>query len=454
MEHALPRNPDALIVGAGVGGSVAARRLADAGLRVLLIDREPAADVGRKVCGNGIADDGVESIARYTERPSGAEIATRVTRGTIVLKDGTTTIEIPKGGVVLNRLVFGQRLLADAIEAGAIFRDRCSCVGWSDRTDNSVRLRDDGGAESDVTARVVIDASGYRAVLTRGGGPSHPDPISREDVATGYREIVPLTEPLERPDDATIVLAPEGARGGYGWIFPMGYRLANVGIGAPLAAARAPIRDTYRLFVDSQDKLHAADPVEAGGGLLPFRRPLGTFVGDGFMSVGDAACHANPLHGGGITPAVIAAGMASDVAARALGDGDVSTAALWPYNVAFMREVGCSHAGQDFVRRFLDSLTDADFMFVTREFARADLMMKTFGRGGARPRLRAAFGILARAVRRPRLATTLVRAGQLLDKIQKTYLDYPDSPSRFESWFGQVEFQRRSLARITTGGEQ
>lgn len=452
MKHAFPRSLDAVVVGAGMAGSVAARRLAESGFRVLLIDRGSAADVGRKVCGNGIADDGLESIGRYTEGPSGAEIARRLTRGTIILKDGTTTIEIPKGGIVLNRLLFGQRLLADAIEAGVIFRDRCSCVGWSDRTDNSVRLRD-GGGESDVTARMIIDASGYRAVLTRTGGPSHPDAITREEVAVGYREIVPLTEPLERPDDATIAIAPEGARGGYGWIFPMGDRLANVGIGAPLAAARTPIRDTYRLFVNSQERLYATDPVEAGGGLLPFRRPLATFVGDGFMSVGDAACHANPLHGGGITPAIIAAGMASDVAAGALADGDVSAATLWPYNVAFMREVGARHAGQDFVRRFLDSLSEADFLFLTREFARADLMMKTFGKGGTRPRLRAAFRILSRAAKRPRLASMLIRAGQLFDKIQGTYLDYPDSASRFESWLGEVEFQRRTLARVITGGE-
>jgi digeranylgeranylglycerophospholipid reductase len=443
---------DVLVVGAGTGGAVAARRLAEEGLRVLLVDRAAAADVGRKVCGNAIGEDGLSVLSRYVETPEGPEVARRLSHGTLILEDASA-IRIPKGGVILNRLLFGQRLLADAIDAGAVFHDRSSCVGWGDRPSNRVRLRDESGHEADTAARIVIDASGFRAVLTRTGGTSYPDAVSRGDVAIAYREVVPLVEPLDRPDDAIVVLAPKMARGGYGWVFPMGDRLANVGIGAPLATIDRPIREVYNEFVAAQSWLHVSDPIEAGAGLLPIRAPLATFVGDGFMCVGDAACQTDPLHGGGISPSIVGAHLAADTAARVLKSGDTSAEALWEYNVSFMREVGARHAGQDFLRRFLDSVADDDLLFLAREFGSSHLLTTTFRPDGALPRLRSAFRVLSRAATRPRLAGTLVRTGQLCERIQQTYLDYPDSIEGLDAWLGLVEFQRRAHARAVRGGE-
>lgn len=452
MGDSRTRSWDALVVGAGIGGAIVARRLAEGGFHTLLIDKEPSDGVGRKVCGNAIGEDGLAVVSRYRECPDGAEVAKHLSHGTLILEDGTE-IRIRKGGVILNRLLFGQRLLAAAAEAGAVFRDRSSCAGWSDRAANRVRIRSGKGDEADVEARVVIDASGFRAVLTRAGGLCYPDEVTRDDVAVAYREIVPLNRPLDRPDDAIIVLKPRLARGGYAWVFPMGDRLANVGIGGALTCIKRPVREVYGEFIESQEWLEVADPIEAGTGLLPIRAPLATFVGDGFMSVGDAACQTDPLHGGGISPAIVAANLAADTAVQALADGDASTRALWSYNVAFMREVGARHAGQDFLRRFLDSVSADDLLLLAREFGSGHLLTTTFLPDGAMPRLRTAFKVLGKAVTRPRLAGMLVRAGQLCEKIQHTYLDYPESVDGLESWLGQVEYQRRAHTRVARGGE-
>ena len=73
-------------------------------------------------------------VSRYIESPEGAEVARRLSHGTLILEDGTA-IRIPKGGVILNRLVFGQRLLADA-EAysiqvrGAVLQEFPEVVQW------------------------------------------------------------------------------------------------------------------------------------------------------------------------------------------------------------------------------------------------------------------------------------------------------------------------------------
>lgn len=448
MRKPVPDRADVLVVGAGIAGAVAARKTAAAGLVTLLIDRLPAADVGRKVCGNGVADGEIEAISMWTEPPAGAEVAWRIDGGVVVLRNSGTRISFPTPGVILNRLVFGQRLLADAIEAGALFAGSCKCVGWSDREAGRVRLRFAATDEAEISARVVIDASGCRSALTENGGTCRRDAIARCDVGIGYREIVPLTEPLARPGEAVFDLGAEGARGGYAWVFPLGERLANAGIGAPLVTAGSDLRACFRTFVRSRAGLAASSAIDSGTGLVPLRRPLATMVGNGFLAVGDAACQTNPLHGGGISPAVAGAGMAAEAAVAALADGPASTEALWSYNGRFMREMGYVHAGYDFVRRFLFSLNDNEFDFLTLELARAEVAAGGHSRGRLRVPLGRTLRVLGRAALRPGLARRFIRAARLVEDIRDVYRDYPGSPARLESWMGRVEYASRSMERL------
>ena len=443
MPSSIPESVDVLVVGSGVAGAVAARKTAASGLATLLVDRLPATDVGRKVCGNGLADDGIETISRWTEAPGGAEVAWRIDSGLVVLRNRRTCVTLPKSGVVLNRPVFGQRLLSDAIGAGALFVDACTCVGWGDRADGRVRLRSALAGDVEVSARVVIDASGYRSVLTKSGGTSRCDAIARADVGIGYREIVPLTEPLAKPREAVVDTGANGVRGGYAWIFPLGERLANVGIGASLAMAGSDLRARCRGYIRSHPGLAASAPIDSGTGLLPLRRPLATMVGDGFLTAGDAGCQTNPLHGGGISPAIAGAGMAGEAAIAALADGRASTEALWNYNGRFMREIGYVHAGHDFLRKYLFSLTDDEFDFLALEFAPGVLSL-----GALRPPLRRALRLLGRAALRPGLARRFLRAVRLVENIREVYRDYPDSPARLESWIGHVEYHVRAMERL------
>jgi digeranylgeranylglycerophospholipid reductase len=455
MNPKLPDRTEILVVGAGIAGAVAAATAARAARRVVLVDRLAAPDVGRKICGNALAEDGLAAASEYTSPPAGPEVARAVTSGLLVLQDGVTTLPIPKSGVVLNRLLFGQRLLADALEAGATLVDRTTCAGWHDRSARRVALRTDDGGQTVIEARIVIDASGYRSVLTRSGGPLRPDPLDRSDVAIGYREIVPVAPLLDEPDTAVIALGPEGARAGYAWVFPMGERLANVGIGAPLdtVGAGADLRSAYRRFVESRPKLSTSAALDAGVGLLPLRRPLATFVGEGFLCAGDAASQTNPLHGGGIAPAIIGGGMAGRSAAAALEDGGDGVEALWGYNGDFMREAGARHAGHAFLRRLLYSLSDEDFDFLTLELAGAGVMLRTLVAGGARLPLREVLRVLARFAKKPALAAMIVRGGRLVEQVQNLYYDYPASPAQLDAWTGHVAHLVKALRRLTARRE-
>jgi len=450
MPLRIPDRADVVVVGAGTAGAVAARRAAASGARVLLVEKLPAQDVGRKICGNAITGDGVAAIQRRVSPPSGPEVAMRIESGRIVLPDGRTALSIPSSGLILNRLVFGQRLVRDALDAGVELIDECSCIGWADRAAVKVRVRQRDGTETEIAAKVLIDATGYRGVLTRAGGPSHADALSREQVGIGYRELAPVADPFEMPASATIVLSPEGARGGYGWVFPMGSRLANAGVGAPLLSAAQTIRDSFARFRERPDGPRFLPAIDGGTGMLPLRPPVASMVGDGFLSVGDAACQTNPLHGGGIASSIVGGAMAGEAAARVAGRRGASTGDLWSYGPAVMRELGATHAAHDILRRFLLTLSPGDLAFLGTTLSRAGAFTALTG-PSPRVQLSETMRLLAGVSARPGLALSFVRAGRLMESARRLYEGYPESPEKLDPWRRRVQALTRAVNGLAGG---
>jgi len=447
MMRRTPESVEVAIVGAGPAGCAAAMPLTAARRSVLIIERERAPDVGTKVCGNAIAADGLDSVSKYVRPPDGPEVAARLETGTLYAHGAESGVRLPAPGVVLNRLVFGQRLLADALAQGADLLDSCKCVGWSDRSAGLIRVRHADGEESEIAARVVVDASGYGSVLTRDGGPTLSERIERSEVGVGYREILSLPEPMDERNGGFILLFPEGAERGYAWVFPMGGRLANVGIGTTLDSVGGNLREAYRTFVSARPELAGAEVVSRGAGMLPLRRPLASLVGDGFLAVGDAACQASPLHGGGIVPAVAAGTMAGEQAVRALDDGDTSARGLWGYGVRAMRHIGARYAAHEILRDFIYGLTPDELLFLARRLDESGHIVEAIHTGSLLSSLGHAVRTLARFAGRPGLAARVVRAGRRMATLRDHYENYPDAPAGLESWLGRAEFLRRAARR-------
>ncbi len=447
MMQRAPESIDIAVIGAGPAGCSAALPAARAGMRVLIIEREKAADVGRKVCGNAIGVEGLTPVAHEVTPPGGAEVAARLESGTLYMRDGKTGVRLPAPGVVLNRLVFGQRLLADAVSAGANLVDSCSCIGWSDREATRVRLRFNDGSESDLTARVVIDASGFRSVLARNGGTTHDDPVARTEVAVAYREIVSLPNPVDERTGGFVVFAAPGAEQGYAWVFPMGGRLANVGIGTTLASVTGSLKEAYGVFVAGRPELRGAERVSGGAGMVPVRRPLASLVGDGFMAVGDAGCQTSPLHGGGIVPAILSGVKTGEQAVRAISNGGTSAEALWEYGTQFMRTIGAAYAAQNVLKDLIYSLSNSNMAFLCSQIAQSERLIHAIQRGSFLPGVSEALRRLAALTRRPRLAARIISTGKAMASVRHHYEAYPDSPSGLESWMGREELLRRSRGR-------
>ena len=118
-EEAAAQPWEAVVVGAGPAGSLAARQLAQAGVRVLLVDR--AAFPRWKVCGCCL-NSGALTTLHSVGLGHLASHRGAVSLGRVCLAVGGRSALLPlPPGAALSREVFDAALVESAVEAGAAF---------------------------------------------------------------------------------------------------------------------------------------------------------------------------------------------------------------------------------------------------------------------------------------------------------------------------------------------
>ncbi|MEX2213585.1 MAG: FAD-dependent monooxygenase [Phycisphaeraceae bacterium] len=127
---------DALVIGAGPAGSIAAFLLARQGHRVLLVDRSRFPRT--KVCGGCINPAAVEVLKQIGLGDMLHRLHARPTRAFLLTTGRTTSTHALTGGMAISREAFDQALVDEAVAAGAEFRDGCSATldAWDGASDS------------------------------------------------------------------------------------------------------------------------------------------------------------------------------------------------------------------------------------------------------------------------------------------------------------------------------
>ncbi|MFQ6041311.1 MAG: NAD(P)/FAD-dependent oxidoreductase [Candidatus Poribacteria bacterium] len=328
---------DVVVVGAGPGGSIAARVAAENGLSVLLLEKRQ--EIGTPVrCAEGT---GTEVIRRYIDLEP-AWIAQEINGGRIFSPNGTpVVIEHPGAGVVLERKIFDRRLAETAAEAGAeiLVKARVTSVTKSE-TDgrvNGVHYRYNG-KDYTVGARIVIAADGVESQVGRWAGIDTTSDLRNVDVCAQY---LMADIDLDEPEFCDFYVGHNIAPRGYAWVFPKGDRIANVGVG--IGGNASGINGKFAIdylneFVSR--KFSKGSILSQMAGCVSTGDSLHDIVADGIMLVGDAAHHNDPISGGGIVNAMIGGHLAAEVAVESIQHGDVSAAFLKEYERRWNKEVG------------------------------------------------------------------------------------------------------------------
>ncbi len=311
---------DAIVVGAGPAGSTAARELAAAGARVLILDREHFPRY--KACAGGIPRR-TRSLLPFPIDP--------VVEETVHLFDvsirNSVRFVCDSGEPFLDMVMrdrFDALLLEHAQKAGAEFRPGTR-VQSVEESDSGVRVSSEG---FEAEASFLIGADGANSVTAKaldlGGGLA----------SCAAWELEVRLSPLRRVAfDHTVMVEMDYRPWGYSWVFPKDGAL-SIGIVLPdgHGSALKPRLNGYLARLGLRD----AEVAIARGHRILLRRGGETIATSRSALAGDAAGLADEFTQEGIVYAVQSGRLAAvEVLRAAAGDGD-----LRAYERAVDHEIG------------------------------------------------------------------------------------------------------------------
>ena len=362
---------DALIIGGGPGGAIAAGDLALAGHSVCLVEKRPA--IGAPVrCAEGIGKD---ILAEFIE-PDDRWISAEIKGARIVAPDGVSmTLEQQmagsKVGYILDRKVFDRDLVWQAASKGAEVHVKTRATG-AIVEDGAVKgaVIETCGQTREVRADVVIAADGVESKFPRWCGIDSAVPMRELMSCAQYV----LTDIDIEPAMTVFYLGNRVAPEGYAWVFPKGERTANVGIG--ISARRSRDGNRARDFLDRFVAAHFPEgkTIEFIVGGVPVCRPLPCTVADGLMVVGDAARVADPMTGGGIYNAMKTGRLAAGVASESISAGNCSRSALMAYDQAWRHsKMGKTLERNWRIKEYFITLSDEKLNAIVHSMSRMNL---------------------------------------------------------------------------------
>ena len=381
---------DILVVGGGPAGVISAYTAARNKLHVILADSKSIEEIGNKTCGDAL-ELGAPTLLKNKlglELPYGKEISDNFEKMVIETEHGS--IDLYDDGVVLDRHLYGQRLLKEAINAGVdVYPHHRGIKAITN--DNWVIGAEFKNSETNqietIKAKVTIDCSGrnyiIRKTLPQEKFPYMEVNMDTNDIAASYREIIHLNEDHQYHNRIHLIYDRNIPLPGYYWIFSKGPYELNIGIGWKLSAEGKGknMRNIYDKINNKYFSKATYKVISSEGYTIPFRYPILNAVDNGFMAAGDAAYHVHPLFGGGHGSALIAGYYAGKQAIQALESGLPTMEALWDYNQNCFNAFGIEHCKAQLLTEMINSITldGLDHIFKRKILSQSDFSKSNKG---------------------------------------------------------------------------
>jgi digeranylgeranylglycerophospholipid reductase len=298
---------DVVVAGGGPAGLSAARTAAEAGARVLLVERESAFGIPTRTSGGSF-------IAELRALGVDPDLYTPITEVRFLGPTAQAVVGFTTPVVcVLDVRALYQRLAERAAAAGVELRLRTTVTGARTEAGGVVLEARAPGGPRELRGRRVVDATGTAAVVAGALG-MHP-PYARRAVGAE----LDLAAPHAPAGTCWLIVGERLAPSGYAWVFPYRPGRIRVGVGVMRPDSDADPRRLLDALLAQPalgETLRGAQPVEQHAGLIPVAPLRVPMVRDGVVCVGDAASHASTLVGEGIRYAL----GAGEEAGRALAE--------------------------------------------------------------------------------------------------------------------------------------
>jgi len=329
---------DVIVMGGGPAGAAAATLIAQAGHRTVVLERspEPSFKVGESLMPATywtLDRLGVLDRMRQSSNP---------VKGSVQFFSGDGRATTPfyfedhdphesSWTWQVLRSDFDGMLLERAAETGAEIRHGVTVREILFEGDRAVGVRVGGkqGSDREIKARVIVDATGQRAILARQLGILEAEPCLQH--ASFFSHFAGAELDSGRDAGATLIYHTESERSWF-WFIPLPEERVSVGVvGSVDYLIRQRHGDPQEVFEAELRRCPALAPRLADARQLrpmqaikDYSYKVDRMTGDGWVTVGDAAGFIDPIYSTGVFLALKSGEMAADAICAGLAEDDVS----------------------------------------------------------------------------------------------------------------------------------
>lgn len=360
---------DVVVMGGGPAGSTAAALVAKEGWSTLLVEREP---MPRFHVGESLMPEVYWTLERLDllDRMRNAPFVQKLSVQFVNHsgresqpfffrehdpRDCSATWQV-------ERADFDQLLFENAAAAGAECHDvtRVLDVRFDGDRAVGVRVRYDDAEPVEITARVLIDATGQQALIANRLGLRVENPSLRKAAIWTYYKRA--RRDAGENGGATIILHTTDRRAWF-WFIPLSRDVTSIGVVGDrdyLLKDRSSLQSTFDEELTKcpalVDRLRDA---ERTGGLRTakeFSYTTRRHAGEGWVLIGDAYGFIDPIYSSGVFLALKSGELAADAVCDGLRAGDLSGERLGKWTADF-------ESGVRWIRKLVEAFYTPDFSF-------------------------------------------------------------------------------------------
>jgi geranylgeranyl reductase family protein len=332
---------DAIVIGGGPVGSYVARKMAETGRDVVVLEKRESA--GEQVCCTGI-------ISRKCLDDF------NIDSNLVLKKANSARIFSPSGksihlyrhknqACVIDRAAFDSSMIEKAKIAGAGYVFDSTAEDIKQQADRIVVEASDSNNKSEYEARVVVIAAGFGSKLIgRAGLGEYSDIALGAQVEVGNPSV----------DEIEVYTGGDVTNGFFAWLVPTFPQKALVG----LLSRHNPREYLKKLLISLQKegKIHY-DGAKINIRGITIKPPQRTY-GQRLIVVGDAAGQIKPTTGGGIYFGLLSAEIAAGNLITVLEKNDLSAKRLSRYQREWKKELGQELKISYWARKIYERLSD------------------------------------------------------------------------------------------------
>ena len=252
------------------------------------------------------------------------------------------------------RSEFDQMMIENAREHGVDVRHgvRVLDVLFDGDRQTGLRLQEEDGRQHQITADVIVDASGQSSMIASRLKLRVPDTKLKKGALWTYWEGAYRDE--GRDEGATMVLQTQGKNGWF-WYIPLHRNIVSVGVVSSFEYLFSKERgnDHQKIYEEEVDRCPAVkERISMGRRVADFYATKDysyratRVAGDGWVLVGDAFGFLDPLYSSGVLLALKSGQLAADAVVEGLQKKDLSAAQLGKWQDDFTQ-------GMDRMRRLV-----------------------------------------------------------------------------------------------------